>query len=34
MLIPPLPEAEAREVELVKGPNISSLPDFDRSRTA
>ena len=28
MLIPPLPEAEAREVELVKGPNISSLPDF------
>ncbi|ATG55783.1 aconitate hydratase [Brachybacterium ginsengisoli] len=28
MLIPPLPEAEAQEVELVKGPNISSLPDF------
>jgi aconitate hydratase len=28
MLIPPLPEAEARSVELVKGPNISSLPDF------
>ncbi|MGO1598676.1 MAG: aconitate hydratase, partial [Brachybacterium sp.] len=28
MLIPPLPEAEARAVELVKGPNISSLPDF------
>ncbi len=29
MLIPPLPPAEAREVELVKGSNISSLPDFD-----
>ncbi|WP_087484796.1 aconitate hydratase [Brachybacterium massiliense] len=28
MLIPPLPEAEARDIELVKGPNISSLPDF------
>ena len=28
MLTPPLPEAEARQVELVKGPNISSLPDF------
>src|SRR5699024_10219358 len=28
MLTPPLPEAEARQVELVKGPNIPSLPDF------
>lgn len=29
MLIPPLDEAEAREVELVKGTNIKSLPEFD-----
>ena len=29
MLMPPLPPAEAQAVELVKGPNISSLPDFD-----
>lgn len=29
MLVAPLPETEAREVELVKGPNISTLPDFD-----
>lgn len=29
MLIPPLPPDEAREVELIKGSNISSLPDFD-----
>jgi aconitate hydratase len=29
MLVPPLPEAEAREVELVKGPNIASLPELD-----
>ncbi len=28
MLQAPLPEEEARRVELVKGPNISSLPDF------
>ncbi|WP_240613211.1 aconitate hydratase [Brachybacterium endophyticum] len=28
MLMPPLPVEEAREVELVKGSNISSLPDF------
>jgi len=28
MLEPPLPPEEARQVELVKGPNISSLPDF------
>ena len=27
MLVPPL--ADGREVELIKGPNISSLPDFD-----
>src|SRR5699024_6343028 len=25
---PPLPEAQARQVELVKGPTVSSLPDF------
>ncbi|NLZ97234.1 MAG: aconitate hydratase, partial [Micrococcus sp.] len=30
MLLPPLPEAEAREVELVKGTNIKSLPEFDK----
>ena len=29
MLVPPLPEDEAQKVELVKGPNISDLPDFD-----
>ncbi|WP_193071681.1 aconitate hydratase [Brevibacterium sp. FME37] len=29
MLVPPLPLEEAREVELVKGSNISSLPDFE-----
>jgi aconitate hydratase len=29
MLQPPLPAEEAAEVELVKGPNISALPDFD-----
>ena len=29
MLEPPLPQDEARQVELDKGPNISSLPDFD-----
>lgn len=29
MLIPPLPEEEAVQVELVKGPNISSLPEFE-----
>ena len=28
MLEPPLPVAEAGRVDLVKGPNISSLPDF------
>ena len=29
MLESPLPLEEARQVELVKGPNIASLPDFD-----
>jgi aconitate hydratase len=29
MLVPPLAYEEAREVELQKGPNIASLPDFD-----
>ncbi len=29
MLEEPLPLEEARKVELVKGPNIKSLPDFD-----
>jgi aconitate hydratase len=28
MLVPPLPEEQAREVDLVKGTNISALPDF------
>ncbi|MFQ5948040.1 MAG: aconitate hydratase, partial [Acidimicrobiia bacterium] len=29
MLLPPLPVEEARRVELMKGPNIASLPEFD-----
>jgi aconitate hydratase len=29
MLVPPLPESEAQQIELIKGPNISDLPDFD-----
>ncbi len=29
MLEPPLPPDEAANVELVKGPNIAALPDFD-----
>ncbi len=29
MLVPPLPEDEAREVELEKGPNIASIPEFE-----
>lgn len=29
MLVPPLPRSEAADEELVKGPNISGLPDFD-----
>lgn len=28
MLVPPLPVEEARQEELVKGPNISALPDL------
>lgn len=28
MLLAPLPQEEAEQVELVKGPNISSLPEF------
>lgn len=30
MLVPPLPEEEASRVELVKGPNIQTLPSMDR----
>ena len=30
MLIAPLEESEARDVELVKGTNIKSLPEFDK----
>ena len=29
MLIPPLPEEEAQQVEIVKGPNIQTLPPLD-----
>ena len=29
MLFAPLPEAKARKVKLVKGPNIASLPELD-----
>ncbi|HET7414953.1 MAG TPA: aconitate hydratase [Arthrobacter sp.] len=29
MLLPPLPVEESRQVELVKGSNIESLPEFD-----
>ena len=29
MLLPPVPLEEARQVELIKGPNIASLPDFE-----
>ena len=29
MLVPPLPAVEAAKVELVKGPNIQTLPPFD-----
>lgn len=28
-LVPPLPADQAREVELVKGPNIATLPSFE-----
>jgi len=30
MLVPPLPEEKAIRVELVKGPNIATLPPMDR----
>ena len=30
MLVPPLPEDEARQVELEKGPNVSGIPQFDQ----
>ncbi|ORV15299.1 aconitate hydratase [Mycobacterium celatum] len=29
MLVPPLPEDEAKKVEPVKGPNVSDLPELD-----
>jgi aconitate hydratase len=29
MLVAPLPPEEARQVQLVKGPNIASLPEFE-----
>ena len=29
MLIPPLPEEESRKIQLVKGPNIASIPEMD-----
>ena len=29
MLVPPLPEEEARKVDLLKGPNHVDIPDFD-----
>jgi aconitate hydratase len=29
LLIPPLPEEEAKKVEIIRGPNIVPLPDFD-----
>lgn len=29
MLVPPLPEPEAARIPLVKGPNVSALPEFD-----
>ncbi len=29
MLVPPLPTGEAKDVALIKGPNIKSLPEFD-----
>ncbi|MFN7064854.1 MAG: aconitate hydratase [Aquificaceae bacterium] len=28
--IPPLPEEEAKEVEIYRGPNIKALPEFDQ----
>jgi aconitate hydratase len=29
MLVEPIPEEEAKDVELHKGPNVSTLPEFD-----
>ncbi len=29
LLVPPLPEEEARKVEIIRGPNIVPLPKFD-----
>ncbi|BAU22427.1 aconitate hydratase [Caldimicrobium thiodismutans] len=29
LLIPPLPEEQARKVEIIRGPNIAPLPGFD-----
>ncbi|AIH03397.1 aconitate hydratase [Thermodesulfobacterium commune] len=29
LLIPPLPEDEAKKVEIIRGPNIAPLPPFD-----
>jgi aconitate hydratase len=29
LLIPPLPEEEAQKVEVIRGPNIVPLPEFD-----
>ena len=29
MLIPPLPEGQARQVQLIKGLNIAPLPELD-----
>jgi aconitate hydratase len=29
MLVAPVPPGQARDQELVKGPNVASLPDFD-----
>ena len=29
LLIPPLPEEEAKKVEIIRGPNIAPLPSFD-----
>ncbi len=29
LLLPPLPEEKAREVEIIRGPNIVPLPQFD-----
>lgn len=29
LLIPPLPEEEAKRIEIIRGPNIAPLPQFD-----